>query len=124
MIILEKSLPINNIYVTCSEISNNIYSGMTLNIFDRYTNVETTLLLDVDTSNYPERINKYKVISPISGLTNSTYSFQVKNSTNIVCEEGMLQIVNSLLTPEQKLDSNYSYIPSTITDDDFIVYNQ
>lgn len=122
MIVIDKSLTANTIYVTCTEVTPLVSSGCTLTLFDLYTNVTTVLNLGPDTSPYPERYNQYRITSPYSGLSVTKYSFVVKNSGNTICEEGICEVVNSVLTPEQQVDNQYVFKQPTATDDDFIVF--
>ena len=79
MIILQKSLSANTIFATCTEETPDVTTGMTLSLFNLYTNVSSILTLGDDTSLYPERINEYLIIESISGYSIGNYSFQIMN---------------------------------------------
>jgi hypothetical protein len=122
MIIIEKSLSANTIYATCTEINTGVTSGVSINIFNRFTNVSTTISGLTDTSLYPERINEYTLsASSYSGLSTGKYSFTITNIDDIVVEEGMLQVTELIQTQEQRVADTWAWIPPTSTDDDYIV---
>lgn len=122
MIIIEKSLSANTIYATCTEITSGVTSGCSINIFNRFTNVSTVIPLGDDTSLYPERINEYEITEQsYSGLSTGKYSFTITNADDILVEEGMLEVVETIQTQQQRVDNTYSYIPPTAAEDDYIV---
>jgi hypothetical protein len=124
MLVIDKSLSGNTLLVTVSEV-NDITSGSTLHLFNRYTNVSVVYNLPNDTSEYPKRYNKFELPTlTFSGLSEGTYSYEIKDSLSGITESGVLKVINEKLTPKQKVDDNYIYIPSTSLDDDYIVYTQ
>jgi hypothetical protein len=122
MIIIEKSLSANTIYATCYEVNTGVTSGCSINIFNRFTNVSTTIPLGDDTSLYPERINEYEITEEsYSGLSAGKYSFTITNTDDIVVEEGMLQVTELIQTQEERVADTWNWIPPTALDDDYIV---
>ena len=122
MILLNKSLSAQTIFVTAYEITPDVTTGMTLSLFNLYTNVSSVLTLGNDISLYPERINEYLILGSISGYSVGKYSFQVFNGSDIMVEEGICEIRDNVLTPTQEVDEQYTFIPPTATDEDYLVY--
>jgi hypothetical protein len=108
--------------VTCTEI-NPVTSGSTLELNNLSTNVSYSFILPDDSSSYTTRYNQFDLpTSTFSGLTEGTYSFQIKDSNEGITEEGLLKVINGIYTPDEEVDNNYVFIPSTDEDDDYIVY--
>lgn len=122
MLVIDKSISATTFIVTVSEV-NDITTGSTLNLFNRYTNVEYVFNLPNDSSSYPVRYNKFVMdTNTFSGLSEGVYNFTIEDSTSGVTESGLLKVVDEIYTPEQQVQNNYVFIPSTSADDDYIVY--
>jgi ubiquitin C-terminal hydrolase len=122
MLIINKSEPQTKLITTCSEI-NPVTTGSTLEVFNLASNVTNTYSLPNDTSEYPERYNLFEVAtSTFSGLTQGHYKFKIKDSQSATTESGLLRVITEIQTPDEKIESEFVFIKSNETEDDYIIY--
>jgi len=122
MLIINKGHINTSLIATLSE-SNPVTTGSTLLLEDQFTNVSTTFALPIDSSPYPSRYNQFDFVTTFfSGLSESTYTYTVKDANGNVTETGLLKVVADVL--DQDLSDEYVFISPTSPDDDFIVYNK
>jgi hypothetical protein len=122
--IIQKYLSANTIYITANEINTGVTSGVSMVLFNRATNVETTISGLSDSSIYPERVNIYTLsASSYSGLCTGKYSYKIKTSTDILVEEGIVDIREEILTPTQSVDNTYTFITGNSIDNNYLVFN-
>lgn len=121
-LVIDKSLSTQRLLFTANEIYSG-FTGVVLNVFNLSTNVDESISLGEDVSPYPNRYNDFQVeTNSFSALTKGTYSFRLSSNEAYNLETGLLKVVDEVQTPEQEIDSNYTYIEPTSTDDDYVIY--
>ena len=116
-ILIDKSQPSTRVIVTVSEV-NPVTTGSTLVIINTYTNHQSEIALPVDGSPYPNRYNDFTIsASTYSGLSEGSYSYKILDSTSATTETGLLRVVSSVQTIDERVEDTY-----IIPDNDGIEY--
>lgn len=124
MLVINKSNTSTRFITTLTEVNANT-SGSTIELFNSFTNVNSVFALPLDSSAYPTRFNQFDILTnTFSAITEGTYIYTIKDSTSGITETGLLKVVSDVLTQQEEVDSNYTYIATTSSDDDFIVYKK
>lgn len=123
-LIVNKTATYTRFIVTQYE-SNAVTTGSTIELFNRATNVNYTYALPADSSAYPSRYQEYILpTTTFSALTEGVYSFNILDGSGNGTESGLLKVIPEIFTQQGKVNSRYIYIPTSATDDDFIVYQK
>lgn len=121
-LVIDKSLSTQRLLFTANEIFTG-FTGVVLNVFNQATNVDTSINLGNDVSDYPNRYNDFRPSTNLfTDLANGTYSFRLSCNERDNLETGILKVVDDVETPEEEVANTYTFIEPTSTDDDYVVY--
>lgn len=126
MNIINTSLSANTLYFSLTENGFASNTEAQIQLTNRYDNTDMVIILsaNTDASLYPNRINKFNLLSEqYSGLTTGVYQYEILQA-DVSLEVGLLKVVDTTMSiEEQVIDSSIS-LPYTSSDDDIITYRR